>query len=1332
MSTTTTTTNLFSFPFNHVIITFPDAAAAHTAELGPIKSLTQRPIYKDVRFTATADPYDARVGSGGGTAAALYDHIKTTEATRTSDGESNTTRITSEPTKVDEARLTETVLILHAGGAASRCPTQMCLGKAWTSLPTLLSSGISLSNIQEQRNHVMTQSLNTPLHIWLDLCHRIFSGDGRTLPVGSVVVVASDTLLQLDDDNDCGNMMNSNNFTKIDWIKELEGTNTVLGLAVPAQLSTAKNHGVFVVSKPTSTCDGNISSIRVRPCHNVLQKPSIPCMESTTNCCFALPSKSMINDGAADNGKDNIDNQKYAWIDTGVTIFSPLAALTLYNLTRQHLQRCTATGLLEMYNHQLVEPNRIKNSDACAISVLTTFASKNAMSVDLYTHFLQALSYSNETSESQLERKSKFIETYSSELPSEVILAMWNAFSSCTLQILVVPDGRFWHLGTTKELHDFLVDACGTINDNTIHSSKQSQCQRFGLQLGLTKRLRAYTCLGGNYDGSSCVDSTVVIYDSILSVNRSESGGATSIIRSSIGCRTIVEHCHITTADQIIRIGSNCLVSGLRMPYNTKCQMSLHIPDNTIVQMVQLSTKVVSNNPVVIIVLNMSDDIKKGTTIYGQPVELFLENSGLKFDDIWDVSDSPPSIWSAKIHPYISLSTDKSYATVFSWLNHLDSIINGSKSDSLIHDVSFVNWKNSRRLSLCELRDLSDAPHEFSYREELIAQKMLHFKSKYIDSLRTTLCERRYSESIDFQFLVDGYTSSVRAIGQESSFVSICDLLDSLRALDNIILDTINCHGSRDITARTLMLISGLLDGIINATSELVSTNISDDETHSLASITSSIRREGNNLDFSDVYNNLVLIRDRFISEGQIQGVTLLVSVLEEFASMMTGLHVSAASGLQKSVRCHQPIFDSWIIASAPARVDLSGGWSDTPPICYEFGSLVVGIAVLIDNKKPLVCRCRIVSGGTGIWLRSENRSMDTGEILMETETEVRSFECFSNYRDPTSDCALLKCVLVHLGFIIPENNDDGNDFQLSVNAFCRSGTTSARLEVVATSILPHGSGLGTSSILGGCILAAIGKCIGTGNPSSSEYIYELIDSVLNVEQYLTTGGGFQDQANGLISGVKVVSSTQKSFPMKIEVEKLTISTTFQMELSENIILVFTGKTRLAKNLLKQVLYRWSKQTSEILETINGLVDGAKKCRDAMKSGDLNETANCLTQYWMLKKVMAGPSSGAEPEIVTNVIEALNKRHLIRGSSLCGAGGGGFMVLIAAPGVSMSELQSAVHNDLCCDRDTVASFTWHSCSVCAEGLSVDKVIDVHDVHDFSMNWLSPRTGSVFE
>lgn len=34
-----------------------------------------------------------------------------------------------------------------------------------------------------------------------------------------------------------------------------------------------------------------------------------------------------------------------------------------------------------------------------------------------------------------------------------------------------------------------------------------------------------------------------------------------------------------------------------------------------------------------------------------------------------------------------------------------------------------------------------------------------------------------------------------------------------------------------------------------------------------------------------------------------------------------------------------------------PARIDVSGGWSDTPPITYEHGGAVATIALLIESK---------------------------------------------------------------------------------------------------------------------------------------------------------------------------------------------------------------------------------------------------------------------------------------------------------------------------------------------------------------------------------------------
>ena len=1325
-----------AFPFDHVIITFPDAAAAHTAELGPIPSLitTQPMRYRSVRFTATADPYDARVGSGGGTAAAIYDHSS----------------LIIEPTSSDESiqtnRLNETVLILHAGGAASRCPTQMCLGKAWTSLPSFGTSKMS-SEPHEESENPKTRSLYTPLHVWLDICQRIFGGDGtngNTLPPGSVVVVASDTLLQLEDDRN-GRTNNSNVFGDVDWLTELQDRNTVLGLAVPAPLSTAKNHGVFVaatVKESTNNIDTAVSTIRITPCRTVLQKPSVQFMESVADCCFTDPTLSTSTTDTACSCDEGRENERMAWIDTGVTVFSPLAAYTLYELTRQHLQRCTSKGLKNLHDKQLKDSLKNSNHQYCTTSDLATFASQTAMPVDLYTHFLQALALSDETVKSQTERKEIFIQAYAKELPTEVIHAIWKALSSCTLQILAVPNARFWHLGTTAELHNFLVDACSDNTATATIGTRSYQCQTFGSQLGLTRRLRAYTKLGVNRNGASCVDATAVIYDSILSVHHTDSYDNKGGTESFIGSKSVIEHCNINTKNGYVHIGANCLVSGLRTPTNVRNQTSWHIPDNFVIQMIQLSTKVTTEfaSPAVILAFHMNDDIKKRSTIYGRSVESFLRHSRLQESDIWDTSSSSSqSIWTAKIHPVICMSNNESFASVFSWLRHLDALNDGT--DTLEDDVSFFCWKNCQRLSLSEIRDVSDAAQEFVFRNEIMTKHVPKFMSEYIQSIQTMLCERQHSIPIDFQFLVDGYIC-VDPPGQSPNHNSIRDVIDTVQAMDCVIRENINRDGSRDISARAAMLLGGLFDDIVASAPNMDVKEDPKDRTDRWSLISTTLlgsldRNEMN--EALDAYNNLASIRDENISTKQLSKLTKIARVMEDLASILTGLHIRAAGGIPKAAwrGSSSTIYNQWVVATAPARIDLSGGWSDTPPICYEFGSTVTGMAVRIDHKKPLLCRCRVVLGGTGILLRTEHRDIEHGELLSEFQMNMSSFDGFQNYRDPTSDCALLKCVLVHLGFVPTHDHESGpTDFQTALNQFCGCDTSSVRLEVVATSVLPHGSGLGTSSILAGCILASVGKCVGIGNVSSSslsdhEYMYDMIDSVLNVEQYLTTGGGFQDQVNGLFGGLKVSSSVPNVHPMKITVDTLSISPGFQNELNHHIYLVYTGTTRLAKNLLQQVLNRWSKQTPEIIETIHGLVDGAAKCRDAIESSDLDGIGQCVSDYWTYKKVMAGPQSGVEPPIVTNIVQCLQEKQLIRGASLCGAGGGGFMVLIAAPGRTsssiMTELQSTIQNDPRCDTEAVHALTWHTCQVCTEGLSV-KVLsnDISLGTDyFTIDWLSP-------
>ena len=342
---------------------------------------------------------------------------------------------------------------------------------------------------------------------------------------------------------------------------------------------------------------------------------------------------------------------------------------------------------------------------------------------------------------------------------------------------------------------------------------------------------------------------------------------------------------------------------------------------------------------------------------------------------------------------------------------------------------------------------------------------------------------------------------------------------------------------------------------------------------------------------------------------------------------------------------------------------------------------------MLVDGYAPLACRCRIIRGGSGVSLRSESRSPVEWNVNSAVDVELKETSDLVGFDDPTSLCALLKCALICLGFV---NSSKLQSSSSDIDAITKEFfgiDENLRLEIISTSILPQGSGMGTSSILAGCVLAAIAHC--RGNPLSTD---ALIHLVLELEQRLTTGGGFQDQANGLIGGVKRVFSTAGIVqPVVVKSQRLPMSSKMQQHLNGCLHLVYTGKTRLAKNLLSQCLQRWSAGLDEIRQTVSDLVSNACEVAEAIEKGDLDAVGGALNEYWKQKKVMAGPSSGVEPRIVADVLQSLGKGALIRAGSLCGAGGGGFMVILSRDGVTADMMKTRLDADGVDTKDLV----WH-------------------------------------
>ncbi|CAN0544530.1 unnamed protein product, partial [Ectocarpus sp. 12 AP-2014] len=53
------------------------------------------------------------------------------------------------------------------------------------------------------------------------------------------------------------------------------------------------------------------------------------------------------------------------------------------------------------------------------------------------------------------------------------------------------------------------------------------------------------------------------------------------------------------------------------------------------------------------------------------------------------------------------------------------------------------------------------------------------------------------------------------------------------------------------------------------------------------------------------------------------------------------------------------------VTSRAAARIDLAGGWTDTPPISYEAGGAVLNAAVTVSGEKPIEARCERIEAAS-------------------------------------------------------------------------------------------------------------------------------------------------------------------------------------------------------------------------------------------------------------------------------------------------------------------------------------------------------------------------------
>lgn len=337
---------------------------------------------------------------------------------------------------------------------------------------------------------------------------------------------------------------------------------------------------------------------------------------------------------------------------------------------------------------------------------------------------------------------------------------------------------------------------------------------------------------------------------------------------------------------------------------------------------------------------------------------------------------------------------------------------------------------------------------------------------------------------------------------------------------------------------------------------------------------------------------------------------------------------------------------DQIVWARSSVRFDLGGGWSDTPPYTLMAGGQVTNVAVDLNGQPPIQVFCRPI---TDKHIRFH--SIDLG--VTETVTE---FEMLSDYRNPHTPFGLPKGALSLLG-LTPERCGT-NDLVACLEKI------GCGIEITLLCAVPKGSGLGTSSILGGTILAALHRFFGieTAKPT-------LFRQVLQMELMLTTCGGWQDQIGGIEGGVKYIESKPGLRPDPI-IHQLDPWMFEDPATKGCFTLYYTGVTRLAKNILQDVVSQVNTRTPSYFFTLNHIRDLSLSARQAISLRNLPMMATTLAQSWEAnKRIHPGTTNKEVEELLGRV------RGLYRGMKLLGAGGGGYALFVSENGSQAEELR---------------------------------------------------------
>ena len=311
------------------------------------------------------------------------------------------------------------------------------------------------------------------------------------------------------------------------------------------------------------------------------------------------------------------------------------------------------------------------------------------------------------------------------------------------------------------------------------------------------------------------------------------------------------------------------------------------------------------------------------------------------------------------------------------------------------------------------------------------------------------------------------------------------------------------------------------------------------------------------------------------------------------------------------------------IRASAPLRVSFVGGGTDFSPYYRQHGGAVV--SATINHRAHVSLSIREDD-------RVRIRSLDLGHLV--------------DYR-----------------LDAPPPLDGVMDL---AKAAVRRFGVSHGIDMEVRSDAPAGSGLGGSSAMTTAIASAL-AALERRELRASE-LAELCYSIEREDAGIS--GGKQDQYAAAFGGFNLLEFSEAG----VDVTPLELPQEALARLHDTLLLCYTGTVRTNLGLIDTQMRMFHEGREETLLGMKQLHELAYRVRDALLRGDMEELGSLLSEAYESKKRM-NPHIADETPI--EQLFALAREAGASGGKICGAGGGGYL-LLACPRDRQPDVRRAL------------------------------------------------------